>query len=421
MGPFLSLSQWYPPQPGGAFLWLHEVNRRLDRAVVLTDQVEGLPVDDVVDGVVVRRLHLKRHTFLRPKSALLYANLMRQGLRAAQHLRPSVIMAARVMPEGLAAVLVGRTAGVPVVILAHGEEIGIWGSRPIRGGVRRGRSRAKRSLFWWTYREAAHVVANSRNTARLLCDGGVRDHRISVIHPGTDPQRFLPREPDRHLRKKYCPDGSRVLLSVGRLVKRKGHDTVIRALRRINEAAPGTRYLVAGSGPYEQPLRRLADTLGVNALVTFLGQVDQDDLPGLYNLADVFVMPGREVPETGDFEGFGIVFLEAGASGTPVVAGRAGGMPEAVLQDETGLVVDGNSPAALTAAVVRLLRDHDLARRLGKAARLRIAEKLTWEHSAEQVRMVLERLTGGSAAGHLSASRPPALRRPGSSPGGWAG
>jgi phosphatidylinositol alpha-1,6-mannosyltransferase len=175
-----------------------------------------------------------------------------------------------------------------------------------------------------------------------------------------------------------------VVLTVGRRVERPGHDLVIRALTALEEQS--VRYVIAGTGPEEGRLRRLVEALGVRDRVLFTGHVPDEDLPGLYAACDVFVMPSRALGARDGIEGFGTVFLEAGACAKPVIGGWSGGVSEAVEDGVTGLLVDPHDPEALAEALRRLLRDPELRRRMGEAGRTR-AERMeaAW---AEAVRRV---------------------------------
>jgi phosphatidylinositol alpha-1,6-mannosyltransferase len=207
-----------------------------------------------------------------------------------------------------------------------------------------------------------------------------------VVPNGTDPERFRPLDAGAARRRLGLGDGP-LLLTVGRLVPRKGIDTTLRALPTVLDAVPDLTYLVVGTGPDRARLDALATTLGVRDHVQFEGHVPADDLPHYYGAADLFVMPSREAPP--DVEGFGIVFLEAGACGLPVVGARTGGIPDAVRDGETGLLVPPSSPAALAEALTHVLTAPDVAARLGAAARQRVEQEASWAHVADRLWDVL--------------------------------
>ena len=387
----LVLSELYLPVKGGHVVWLHEICRRWSGVRLLTNRHAGCPARESIDGVDVRRINLSRWSVLRPESLVLYGNLLLQSLRECRANHPLAILAARVLPEGFVANAVGRLARGLSVVMAHGEEIApCLPGKPLPAR-RRATTWLKRKLLWRTFRRANLVVANSGFTRDLLLAGGVRADRVAVVHPGTDPERFRPMPKDAELSRLLKIEGRRVLLTVGRLTPRKGQDVTLRALPAIREHCPDALYVIAGDGEYRNELSRLADELGVSDSVRFLGEVSDASLPSIYSIADVFVMPNR-VLSGSDVEGFGIVFLEAAACGLPVVAGRSGGVPDAVSDNVTGLLVDGSSVSEVAAAIVRLLTDNQLACRMGAAGRDRVCGGLTWSQSAERIMQLVRQV-----------------------------
>jgi phosphatidylinositol alpha-1,6-mannosyltransferase len=179
-----------------------------------------------------------------------------------------------------------------------------------------------------------------------------------------------------------------VLLTVSRLAPRKGHDVVIRALPTIVDAHPDTVYLIAGDGGQRASLEALAKRVGVAEHVVFLGYVPDADLPDLYATADLFVMPNRK--EGSSVEGFGIVFLEANATGTPVIGGNSGGVPDAVADGVSGRLVDPASVEDVAGRVVELLSDRETLERLGRGGYERVLAEFTWEHASQELEEVLE-------------------------------
>ena len=362
----LLLSELYPPTIGGSGVLLESLYSRLTDVPVqvLTGaggsrRQRGLPVSEMPmaapDWGVIRPASLGRH------------------LRVARAVRrltspDTIIHCGRGLPEGLSAMLSGRR----FVCWTHGEELGY--------------ASTSRELTWLlrrVYGRARAVLANSHNSARLLGDWGVAPERITVIHPGVDPQRFRPDTDPGDWRRRYAPKGELLLLSVGRLQRRKGHDLVLSALAQWRETDPLVHYLVAGDGDYRAALEAKVRSEGLGGRVTFLGVVNEDALPGLYAAADVFVMPNRS--DGVDFEGFGIVFLEAAASGRPSIGGNSGGAPEAILDGETGLLVGGTSVDEFLARVRTLLDSAELRHRLGVRGRARVLEAFTWQHGARRL------------------------------------
>jgi len=163
-----------------------------------------------------------------------------------------------------------------------------------------------------------------------------------------------------------------VILTVGNLVERKGHDVVLKSLPKVLKEVPNTVYLIVGDGEQKQNLKELVDELGLGEQVIFTGRVPEKELPQYYNACDVFIMPSREIGS--DIEGFGIVFLEAGACSKPVIGGRSGGIIDAVEDGVSGILVDPTNVDEISQTLITLLTDDELARRLGRQGRKRVEE-----------------------------------------------
>ena len=386
----VALSEVYLPATGGHINWQHEVYKRLGNVCVLTAKMPGLPSREQIDGVTVRRIRLSRWSILRPESLLLYGNLAAHCLQQVLRTRPVALIAARVLPEGLVAGIIGRALGIPVFTFAHGEEVAVYGQEA-SFAKNSTTARMKRWFLWKGYALSRTVIANSRFTFRLLRQGGGPGRRIELVHPGTDPAVFRPGPKSRAMMQRWNIDNGPVLLTVGALCERKGQDTMIRAMPQILAEFPQAQYLIAGSGPKRLMLEALASELGVRERVFFLGRVPDAELPDLYNLADVFVMANRVLEGQGEVEGFGIVFLEASAAGKPVIGGNTGGTEDAIQEGVTGLRIDARDPATVARAVVSILKHPELAREFGRQGRQRVLKDFTWDRSAAGIRQLILR------------------------------
>lgn len=236
-------------------------------------------------------------------------------------------------------------------------------------------------------RRAWRVLTISDYTAAHLTRLGVAPARQRRVTPGVTPPARLPdvtRDPARP-----------VLLTVGRIETGegyKGHERVLDAMPALLARWPGLTYRVIGSGSGLERLAAEVRARGLERSVELAGAVSAEQLTLAYAQADVFVLPSSVLNVDGEerFEGFGIVYLEAAAHGCPVVAGRAGGAPEAVADGETGLVIDAAAPGALTGALTALLADPARRAAMGEAGRRRVAEHFTWDHAAAQLARALE-------------------------------
>jgi phosphatidylinositol alpha-1,6-mannosyltransferase len=301
-----------------------------------------------------------------------------------------IVHCGRALPEGVAACISHHLGGPSYLCWAHGEDITT--------------AHQSRELTWLmtrVYRDAAANIANSQSTARMLVDLGMPSDRVHVIYPGVDVQRFQPHLDATDLRAQFASDGRIILLSVGRLQRRKGHDLAIEAVSRLRETVP-LRYLIVGDGAERRHLERLVAEHRLQDHVCFLGEVPAPDLPHYYAACDIFLLPNRI--DEGDVEGFGIVFLEAAATGRPAIGGRSGGVPEAVLDGETGRLVSGTEAGELAATIQGLASSPETRHAMGTAGRERVCRSFTWERAAVGVSEVHAEI---ASRNHGTADRRP--------------
>jgi phosphatidyl-myo-inositol dimannoside synthase len=227
---------------------------------------------------------------------------------------------------------------------------------------------------------AKQIVACSRGTAALVHSRFGQVARVSVVNPGIHLRLDRERSKVRaeQLRSELRLPGDNILLTLGRLVPRKGVELVLRSLPELIVRFPGLHYVVAGDGPYKTELQKLTADLGLLGRVRFTSHADEPTKWGLYEMCDIFVMPNRLMGGT-EWEGFGIVFLEAALFGKPVVGGNNGGVPDAIIDGVTGLLVNPEDQRLLSAALGRLLADHELRRNMGRAAEERVRANFSWE------------------------------------------
>lgn len=231
------------------------------------------------------------------------------------------------------------------------------------------------------YANARKVVAISTFTRDKLVAFGVSPARIEIIHPGAPTPRISTPEELAALRYRFVLDTGPVILAVGRLISRKGHRILIQAMPQILERFPEAIVVIAGRGPLAYAITQEAWRCGVRNQVRLLAGLGDDDIAGLYQICDVFALPtGEESAPSrrGQVEGFGLVFAEANSYGKPVVAGRSGGVADAVIDGETGFLVDPADPNAVADAICTLLADPGLAKRLGENGSRRVETELNW-------------------------------------------
>ena len=372
----LMLTELFLPTKGGTAVSFDDDFRRLGgkEVHIITADVPGAAEFDRDHPNSIHRLVLERREWLKPESLLIYTKLFWKSLWLVLTTRSTAIFAGRALPEGLVALIVGRLTRCPVLIYAHGEELTGWG---------RGR---KFHAMCFTMQRADWILSNSDNTRDTLVNLlGVDSERIALTYPTVDEERFQPAPPDDELRHSVGVTGDKkLILSVGRLLNRKGFDNVIRSLPILLEQGLDIEYALIGIGKEQASLQKLASELNMTERVHFLGHVSYEDLPRWYHACDLFAMPNRDID--GDNEGFGLVFLEAAASGKPSVAGMAGGTGSAVVDGETGLLVDGENVAEIAKGIGRLLNDPEELSRMGHVARQRVLDNFIHKRRVDQLR-----------------------------------
>lgn len=379
MRSLLISGSYFNPQIGGISTMMTEICVALgERRVAVLTGVKGQSDDRRLGRISVYRMS----GFHSRRSALY--SIAALGLALARE-RPAVLQYATLDDASLA-YLTHRALRMKQIIYAHGNEI--------LAAAKSSWDKPRAALL-----AASCVVANSHYTEGLLKSIGLPAERIRVVHPGCDPDLFRPVRLDHDVRTRLTRGrpSDRLLLSVGNLVERKGHDTAIRALSLLPNVAGDVLYLIAGDGPYRAALEQLAVSLGVAERVVFLGRVAKSDLPLLYSMADVFIMVSRERPDQCDVEGFGIVFVEAAACGTPSIGGRSGGIEDAVVDGVTGVLVDPLDAAAVARSIGTLLSDRELTGRLGDAARRRAVSEFSWSRFGNSIASILDEVANGQA------------------------
>lgn len=342
----------FAPDIGGVQTFLYEVASRLGR----DDEVQ------VITGVSGQFRSKTPFSIAKPspQNALGFWRVLRR-------FQPECILVGHAHPQLLAAAAL--TAPTRYATLAHGND------------YLAAQRRWHRPAFNYLLARSRPLLTVSYANSEQMRHLGLP--KPLVVHPGTDPHRFTP--PEHAL-----PETRPILLTVGRLVPRKGIDIVLQALPQVLEVYPTLLYRIAGHGPDEQRLRALTAQLCLEHAVQFVGVVPPTQLPDLYRDAQIFVMPSREEQQQASIEGFGITYLEASASGLPVVAGRSGGAVEAVRDGETGFLVNPHDPKALANKLICLLQDRRLRGQLGSCGRKWIETEMNWDRAAREIRNALE-------------------------------
>lgn len=364
----------YPPIEGGISTVALNLSRTLaarghDVTVVAPD-LEDMTAFDTAEPVRVVRFPGYDRGWLR------LIPFLRTAWPEAKE--ADAILAINIAYGGPLAWFVHRRFGTPYVCFAYAYEF-----------LKFERAWPVAAFFRRVYARAQTTIAISTFTRHMLRKFGVDNATMTLALPGAPAAHDVGNKAVRALREDLHLEDHAFVFSVGRLIPRKGHHTLVSAWPRVLEACPNTHLVVAGRGPELDRCRARAHGLGIEAFVHFLGYVDDDTCAALYHECTLFALATDDA-DGGQVEGFGLVFAEAAAYGKASVAGRSGGVPDAVLHEETGLLVPPGDVDATADAIIRLLQDTPLRERLGEAARKRVMETLNWERFTDAA---LEALT----------------------------
>ncbi|KAA0023112.1 glycosyltransferase family 4 protein [Antrihabitans cavernicola] len=364
----------FPPRPGGIQSYLHTLATKMpaDDLVVYAPRWRG---DSHKRFDAEQPFEVVRH----PTTLMLPAPMVAR--RAAGLIRSHGCESAwfgAAAPLALLAPSLRRAGAERVLASTHGHEVG-WSMLP-----------AARQALRIIGDNTDVVTYVSKYTRGRFASAFGADASLEHVPPGVDSSVFKPDPAAREeLRARYKLGDRPTILCLSRLVPRKGQDILIRSLAGIRERIDGAVLVIVGGGPYGDTLHKLAAECGVADHVVFTGGVPAAELAAHHTIADVFAMPCRTRGAGLDVEGLGIVFLEASATGVPVIAGRSGGAPETVVEGETGHVVDGRSITEVTDAIVSVLADPAKAAAMGAAGRAWVAQQWRWDVLAARLQYLL--------------------------------
>jgi phosphatidylinositol alpha-1,6-mannosyltransferase len=283
-------------------------------------------------------------------------------------------------PLGLLSASMKRAGVLRTVALTHGHEV--WWAKVFPFNILLRRIGATVDVLTYLGEFTRNAIASAL-TAKAKS-------AMVKIAPGIDVDHFSPSDASA-LRQSLGLADKKVIVSVGRLVHRKGQDHLIESMPEILEVVPNAHLLLVGQGPYRDYLQQLVTKNALEDSVTFIGRIQYADLPQYICVGDIFAMPSRSRLMGLEVEGLGIVYLEASACGLPVLAGNSGGAPDAVLHNETGLVVDGTDNKQIAAAAIELLTKEDSARKMGVVGRQWIIDKWRWEIWSKDFEVLLNK------------------------------
>lgn len=365
----LILSSEFPPGPGGIGTHAYQLAKNFALAShevqVLTPQ-DYAAEEEIVTFNSSQPFAVSR--FFNRKSAFSKALTRIRDLNSnLRHFKPDVVLVSGSRSIWMTALLMSFYRDVPWAVVAHGTEFG-----------------QMNGLKAWVTKvsanQASALICVSEYTRQAVRALGVNEPPMEVVHNGADEEQYFKLEQDKiiDLRRAAGVEGKFVLLTVGNVSARKGQEVVIRALPAILQKAPHVIYWMAGLPSERESLQKLAIDLGVEKSIYFLDRVSNQRLLELYNACDLFVMTSRQL-ENGDFEGYGIAVVEAALCGKAAVVSDNSGLAEAVLDGQTGLLVNQNDPEATAETILQLVKDPILLHHLSVRAQERAVNSQTWD------------------------------------------
>ena len=375
----LLITSDFPPVPGGESVWFYNIFTLLpsSKVIVIAPELPGAEEFDSKQQLVIRRVKGILHgTIL--KKLMKSIEFLAYSLNTCWQANIEVVHCGQALSVGPIGLLLKCLRGTPYFIYFFGHEDECYLNVPFVQG-----------LFRLSLKHSDKVIAISRFARGKLWGMGLNKEKIVVITPGVDMEKFNRQYDASEIIKRHNLEGKKVILSVSRLVKQKGEDIVINALPLVLEKENEVVYLIVGTGPYEENLKQLVQKYDLQDNVIFAGYVSDEELPLYYCVCDVFIGNSRPLPG-GKVEGFGMVFLEANACGKPVIGGRTGGIPDAVVDGETGILVDPINTEEIAAAIIRILTDKKYRELLGRRGENRAEKEFTWKSKAKQLERLLQ-------------------------------
>jgi len=283
------------------------------------------------------------------------------------------VLVGHILPLGIVAYFLG----VKYSVILHGLDFSL--------AIKRGR---KKRLTRKILNKADNIICANTYLAKLVADFLGNQRKIIVVNPGVSNQPVRDLKRETQIKEKYNLKDKFILLTVGRLVTRKGVDTVLKVLPGVLKKIPNLHYIIVGNGPELNNIKKLITHLNLANHVEIITEADDKTKNAWYNVCDVFIMPSRQIGN--DFEGFGIVFLEANLAGKSVIAGDSGGVRDAVLDHISGLLVTPDNLKEISASIVNLANNKNLRKNLGEQGKIRAIDKFSWKKQAELIYNILK-------------------------------
>lgn len=378
------LSEIFPPVHGGSGRWFYELYNRITdiKLWVVTNGHVSRDLPYFPHTVVERDLCSSEWGIISLRGICFYCREILNLLRVCRSNNITQVQAGRVLHEGLIGAIVSRFLRLEFIVFVHGEDIKTTAT-----------SREQDLLAKFVFRSATRIICNSHNSAAILGELGYEQGRpVSVIHPGADIDTFIPQTKSLDFREAYKLQNKRILLTVGRLQTRKGQDHMISAMPELLTSYPDLHYVIVGSGDDEQKLRHSITELNLSDSVSMFCDCSDEELVQFYQQCDLFILPNRDYGQ--DIEGFGMVLVEAQAAGKVVITGNSGGTRETLLPNETGFVINCDTPSDIIAELSPILADdqHEKLNSMSEHTRRFVKANFSWEvHTKKFFSIVFEK------------------------------
>jgi len=380
----LLISEIFPPIHGGSGRWFWELYSRLPRKEYLIVAGESTETEefDKIHDLNIQRINLSSPSWgIKSKTGLaFYWQTFWQLKSLIKQHTITTIHCGRCLPEGVMGWLLSISTGIPFICYVHGEDVET--------------AATSRELSWLVNKvlnKASKLISNSKNTANILINSWDADiSKVVVLNPGCDTKKFRPADYNKDVRNALGWYDKKVILTVGRLQKRKGHDMMIAALPAIKEQHPDILYAIIGNGEEKAFLQRLVTSLSLEDNVIFHSEISDEQMIQCYQQCNVFILPNRTIGN--DIEGFGMVLVEAQACSKTVIAGDSGGTAETMIIGDTGFIADCTTPEPIADKLIELFRHPKTLEQLGKNGREHVVKTLDWKTHAQKAQALFTKL-----------------------------
>lgn len=363
----------FPPNFGGVANYCKKVCEHLpaDKIVVLT--IKDIRAKEKKQTYKIYHKNLLTNLLIWPKWLPSFWHLY----KIIRKEKIKIVLVGQVLPLGTVAMLLSKIIKFDYIVLTHSFDI-----------LAAQKSKRKKYLLKKILKNSKYITANSNFTKQELIKLGINENKITIVYPCPYFKPPADEKIKNDLIKKYNLKNKKIIFTVGRMVERKGADMVIKSIPKIEKEIANIVYIIAGGDAYyKKNLIELSEKFSVADRVIFMPNAKDQEIKALYDLCDLFIMPCRQIKE--DVEGFGIVFLEANCFNKPVIGGKSGGAVEAIIDNETGLLVNPLDLNEISNAIIKLLKDKNIAEKFGIAGRQRAEQEFNWKKQTEKLKILL--------------------------------